>query len=577
MRAFARSFRAVAAPRPSPPQAAAATAAWRRGGRATTGLSRDFSQLPLWSARTGLVQARRDITAPGDRHEQEADRLADQVMHAPARDDGRNAPMRRPSFAPSSATAVAAPRVVDDTLASPGQSLDRGTGQFMASRFGQDFSHVRVHTGERAAASASAIGARAYASGSHVVFGAGQYAPGTAAGRQLLAHELAHVVQQAAVPGAGAPVQREPVDRARPTRPRLVTEREGVTDRIDDAYGRGTLDEKHWKDLLAAAESAFAAGRTAEAQQDYLALYADLARLAQVGRVVGSPDTIHPVTGDKSRCMDARPGLNFSMLDRDGWGANATTAFVGANGKFGVPLAPPGTLQPEVAIVLTRSAFRADKEQSLGILRHEMIHADHDADDALAFAGAPKAARSAAAGTPRGRRGSKPPEGPKRTSDGNSEVLGYVEGFMTMFPLARPAPTDLSHPAFVELLGVLDTGGGVHPWAEADASIRAQALGRLQECYCHAMDDPHRASFDGWVGLKSAQVQQDQLASGEPASATFAPGGVDDRSLEILQNRHVDRMGAMLRLQLESADFFHGLRGIVANRCKGLSGTKMKL
>jgi hypothetical protein len=67
----------------------------------------------------------------------------------------------------------------------------------MESHFGHDFSHVRVHTDERASASASAIGSPAYTVGRHVAFGAGSYAPETGAGRRLLAHELAHVVQQA--------------------------------------------------------------------------------------------------------------------------------------------------------------------------------------------------------------------------------------------------------------------------------------------------------------------------------------------------------------------------------------------
>src|SRR6185503_7812734 len=67
---------------------------------------------------------------------------------------------------------------------------------FMESRFGRDFSQVRVHTGAMAAASSQSIQALAYTSGNNVVFGAGQYAPGTESGKRLLAHELTHVVQQ---------------------------------------------------------------------------------------------------------------------------------------------------------------------------------------------------------------------------------------------------------------------------------------------------------------------------------------------------------------------------------------------
>ena len=89
-----------------------------------------------------------------------------------------------------------APPIVHDVLRSPGRPLDDATRGFMESRFGHDFSGVRVHTDARAAESARAVNALAYTVGHHVAFDAGQYAPGRNAGRQLLAHELAHVRQQ---------------------------------------------------------------------------------------------------------------------------------------------------------------------------------------------------------------------------------------------------------------------------------------------------------------------------------------------------------------------------------------------
>jgi hypothetical protein len=88
------------------------------------------------------------------------------------------------------------PPVVHGVLNSPGQPLDIGTRAFIEPRFGHDFSKVRVHTDEMAAESADAVNALAYTVGHDIVFGAGQYAPGTATGRMLLAHELTHVVQQ---------------------------------------------------------------------------------------------------------------------------------------------------------------------------------------------------------------------------------------------------------------------------------------------------------------------------------------------------------------------------------------------
>src|SRR5579884_3623289 len=86
--------------------------------------------------------------------------------------------------------------VVHDVLNLSGKPLDAGTRAFMEPRFGQDFSNVRVHTDARAAESAQAVNALAYTVGRDVVFGMGQYAPATSSGRQLLAHELVHTIQQ---------------------------------------------------------------------------------------------------------------------------------------------------------------------------------------------------------------------------------------------------------------------------------------------------------------------------------------------------------------------------------------------
>jgi hypothetical protein len=76
----------------------------------------------------------------------------------------------------------------------------------MESRFGSDFGHVRVHTGERAEESARSLNAAAYTVGRDIVFGAGQYAPGTTGGRKLLAHELTHTIQQGSASSSGGDV-----------------------------------------------------------------------------------------------------------------------------------------------------------------------------------------------------------------------------------------------------------------------------------------------------------------------------------------------------------------------------------
>jgi peptidoglycan hydrolase-like protein with peptidoglycan-binding domain len=89
-----------------------------------------------------------------------------------------------------------APPIVHEVLHSPGRPLDPATRAFIEPLFNHDFSGVRVHTDARAAESARAVNALAYTVGHHVAFDSGQYAPTTGAGRRLLAHELAHVVQQ---------------------------------------------------------------------------------------------------------------------------------------------------------------------------------------------------------------------------------------------------------------------------------------------------------------------------------------------------------------------------------------------
>jgi hypothetical protein len=81
-------------------------------------------------------------------------------------------------------------------LRSPGQPLPADMRAVYESRLGHDFSRVRVHTGTRAAASARAVDAAAYTVGQHVVFAAGAWSPQSRTGGELLAHELAHTIQQ---------------------------------------------------------------------------------------------------------------------------------------------------------------------------------------------------------------------------------------------------------------------------------------------------------------------------------------------------------------------------------------------
>src|SRR5262245_10302691 len=206
--------------------------------------------------RSSSIQAKLTISEPGDQHEQEADRVADEVMRMPdtKTSDGATSPQqfqepqiqrlcskcereihRQPLEDEKEETRHAGPvglkvqrkcskceeetriqrdaenhshssndaqSLVDGVLRSSGHPLRSETREFFEPRFGRDFSSVRVHTDDAAAASAQAISARAYTYGQHIVFGPGQFSPATDAGRRLLAHELVHVAQQA--PGAVA-------------------------------------------------------------------------------------------------------------------------------------------------------------------------------------------------------------------------------------------------------------------------------------------------------------------------------------------------------------------------------------
>jgi len=172
------------------------------------------------------------IGKPNDRFEQEADRVADQVMRMPRGmlDSGIEVPalsnhglqrkcscggapgpsgecaecqkkrltvQRRVANAQESG---GVPPIVHEVLRSPGRPLDPATRAFMEPRFGHDFSHVRIHTGTHAAESAQAVGALAYTVGRNIVFDGDRYAQSSSKGHHLLAHELIHVLQQCGSP-----------------------------------------------------------------------------------------------------------------------------------------------------------------------------------------------------------------------------------------------------------------------------------------------------------------------------------------------------------------------------------------
>jgi uncharacterized protein DUF4157 len=106
-----------------------------------------------------------------------------------------------------------------------GQALDGGVRAGMEAAYGQDFSGVRVHTGGAAAGLSDRLGARAFTLGGDIAFAPGEYRPGTALGDALIAHELAHVVQQRGAANTGPLTVSNPGDA-------LENEADSVADSI---------------------------------------------------------------------------------------------------------------------------------------------------------------------------------------------------------------------------------------------------------------------------------------------------------------------------------------------------------
>jgi hypothetical protein len=215
--------------------------------------------LPLIRPRSLFpFQARLLVNRVGDVFEQEADRAAEEVLSGPGRQPnpglvrtrvptaagvqrqaappplltplpGRRRRAQEEDCCPDGAVqAEAQPAQQPETgpslegnlrsLQSGGQPLPPATRAFFENRFGYDFSAVRVHTGPAAAEAALAVHARAFTHCHDLVFGPGEWAPESEAGQRLLAHELAHVIQQNA--GGQTPaIQRQALDRQETAEP----------------------------------------------------------------------------------------------------------------------------------------------------------------------------------------------------------------------------------------------------------------------------------------------------------------------------------------------------------------------
>lgn len=170
-----------------------------------------------------VLRAKLKTGQPNDKYEQEADRVAEQVMRMPApqlTSSAGNVPLQNSSaqfgetvqrlcqtcaeekeLIQEKSTGEVIPDVtpgINSSIKSlsGGQPLSGAERSFFELRFGTDFSHVRKHTDARAASAAKSVNARAFTLGHNVVFAAGEYSSDSSAGKKLFAHELTHVVQQ---------------------------------------------------------------------------------------------------------------------------------------------------------------------------------------------------------------------------------------------------------------------------------------------------------------------------------------------------------------------------------------------
>ena len=177
----------------------------------------------LGNQQCAQAQAKLRVSQRNDKYEQEADRVAEHMTqsispaHSPApavqrkclacEREERHTPIQLKALPGASFAGAAAPA----PELGAGQPLPKPVRRHFEQKFGYRFEQVRVHRDARAGASAQQMRARAYTSGSHIVFGSGEYAPQTPGGEKLLAHELAHVVQQGTASGV-PDIQRAETD-----------------------------------------------------------------------------------------------------------------------------------------------------------------------------------------------------------------------------------------------------------------------------------------------------------------------------------------------------------------------------
>jgi hypothetical protein len=290
---------------------------------------------------------------------------------------------------------------------------------------------------------------------------------------------------------------------------------------VDDLYPSGTMDAATWKTTVASAKDALDGRRTDEARDLYTSLYQDLAKTAAADATGITADL--SVNLAKVDDTGYKPGLNLIL--GSGGSKGGSTGFVDSSGHFNVRLdLSSGADVPAIAIRLYSSAFAEDKARSLGVLRHEMAHAHHHqallelvakwrstlkpaaSDKLKAHASSPGDAFESWLKANAKKLKLSPAdlalalETERHQATYKTEVLAYVEEFMTAFGLIQPVPTT-HDPIFAQLLGALESGR----WAGAEDDVRKAAEARLDAYYCNVMKPDQRKVFDDWVAEQAAK------------------------------------------------------------------------
>jgi hypothetical protein len=267
---------------------------------------------------------------------------------------------------------------------------------------------------------------------------------------------------------------------------------------IKDLVPAGTLDASAWATMHGQAKTALAKGDEGTAESLYLRLLADAGTVAGVTVLAGfDPKQIHVYRGT------AKAGLNLSLDRGDEPGH---VGWVDAAGTFGVPLDFSKSVPAvQAGLMISPNAFHDEKTMSMRAIRHEMLHVRHrqitlDAITKWDAAGrrpafekwVPKNAKhlhlsdADVAVVQKGALG----------GEVDTEVLAYVEGFMTEFHLSPPTKAG-SNMAFFELLGAVETTKFL-TWKQAHEKVKDEALSRLRDYY-DTLGSAHRQRWKQWV------------------------------------------------------------------------------